>query len=117
MNIAKVSRVSLVCKECGKTFMAEKNISDIKYAGHINAGHWKMWAKKNKTICPDCHQKYKDLKDNEAKNREYHIVRMKYAIYKRHYSDCKKSPYSYDKKEKTIAVYLDENHLKEYKQI
>ena len=42
MNIAKMSRVSLVCKKCGKIFIAEKNISDIKDAGHINAGHWKM---------------------------------------------------------------------------
>lgn len=100
MNIAKMSRVSLVCKKCGKIFIAEKNISDIKDAGHINAGHWKKWAKKNKTICPDCDKKYKELKDNEAKEKGLHIVKMSYSVYKNHFADCTKSPDSYNKEEK-----------------
>ena len=108
------ARVSLVCKKCGKTFTAQKKECNNRKA----ADSWIEWAEENITLCPDCeNQKYKEFKDNEAKENGLHIVKMPYSVYKNHFADCTKSPHSYKKKKKTIDVYLDDNQFKQYKEL
>lgn len=108
------ARVRLVCKKCGKTFTAQKKECNNRR----DADSWVEWAEENITLCPDCeNQKYKEFKDNEAKEKGLHIVKMSYFVYKNHFADCTKSPHSYNQDEKTIDVYLDDNQLEQYKEL
>lgn len=55
-------------------------------------------------VCPECYKKQKE-EENKIGCME---VEMSYREYKENYSECKTKADSYDKKEKTIIVYVPE---------
>lgn len=57
------------------------------------------WIEENRT-CYDCYQK--------EQNKDSKEVKMLYSEYKKNYPDCKTKNGTYDKKEKTIIVYVPE---------
>lgn len=68
-------------------------------------------------MCPDYeNREYKAKRDEQSELIDLHIVRMHYSIYKKQYSACEQSPHSYNEKDETIEVYLDDAQLKEFEE-
>lgn len=110
--MAKAS-VKLICQKCGKEFIVTKR----NFSNRNAADNWQDWALDHIELCPDCeNEEYKAKRDEESKLIGLHIVKMHYSIYKKHYSTCEKSPHSYNEKDKTIEVYLDDVQLKEFEE-
>lgn len=49
---------------------------------------------------------------DDVPDGKYTIVRMRYSAYKKHYSDCKTVPGTYDSDARSIEVYMPDGRMK-----
>lgn len=96
--------------------MAKYDVT-FKQCGHVGTvelfGAWKDRERKmeymsENYLCPECYKKF--LEEQKAEGCEE--VEMHYSQYKKEYADCKTKEGSYNKRTKTIIVYVPKNELR-----
>lgn len=102
------------CKKCGNKF--KKEHTNLKSRDDANS--WSEWVKTNIKYCPDCERKiFREKQEQEAKENGLDMITMKYRIYKEYFSKCPQVTNSYNKENKTITVYLNDEQKIKYNEI